>query len=50
MAAVTGNPPAVIQTLIDAHINGFNTQTTIFSSAFSETPLSSSTALRHIAG
>ena len=26
LPTVTSNPPAVIQTLIDAHINGFNTQ------------------------
>ena len=38
--SVTSNPPAVIQTLIDAHINGFNTQDNdLFASAFGDTAI-----------
>ena len=38
--AVTSNPPAVIQTLIDAHINGFNTQdNNLFLSVFGDTAI-----------
>jgi hypothetical protein len=37
---VTSNPPAVIQTLIDAHINGFNTQDNdLFLSVFGDTAI-----------
>jgi len=38
--SVTSNPPAVIQTLIDAHINGFNTQdNNLFLSVFGDTAI-----------
>ena len=37
---MTSNPPAVIQTLIDAHINGFNTQDNdLFLSVFGDTAI-----------
>jgi len=37
---VTNNPPAAIQTLIDAHINGFNTQDNdLFLSVFGDTAI-----------
>ena len=37
---MTSNPPAVIQTLIDAHINGFNTQEIdLFLSVFGDTAI-----------
>jgi hypothetical protein len=37
---VTSKPPAVIQTLLDAHINGFNTQDNeLFLSAFGDTAI-----------
>ena len=40
VTSVTSNPPAVIQTLIDAHINGFNTQdNNLFLSVFGETAI-----------
>ena len=40
MATVTSNPPAVIQTLIDAHIKGFNTQDIdLFLSVFGDTAI-----------
>ena len=40
MASVTSNPPPAIQTLIDAHINGFNTQDNdLFFSVFGDTAI-----------
>jgi hypothetical protein len=37
---VTSNPPAVIQTLIDAHINGFNTHDNdLFLGVFGDTAI-----------
>ena len=37
---MTSNPPAEIQTLIDAHINGFNTQDNeLFNSVFGDTAI-----------
>ena len=37
---MTSNPPTAIQTLIDAHINGFNTQdNNLFGSVFSDTAI-----------
>jgi len=37
---VTSRPPAAIQTLIDAHINGFNTQDNdLFVSVFGDTAI-----------
>ena len=37
---MTSNPPAVIQTLIDTNINGFNTQdNNLFSSVFGDTAI-----------
>ena len=37
---MTSNPPAVIQTLIDTHINGFNTQDNdLFLSVFGDTAI-----------
>ncbi|MFL6452234.1 MAG: hypothetical protein ACJ746_31895 [Bryobacteraceae bacterium] len=37
---MTSNPPAVIQTLIDAHISGFNTQDNdLFLSVFGDTAI-----------
>ena len=37
---MTGNPPGVIQTLIDAHINGFNTRDNdLFLSVFGDTAI-----------
>lgn len=37
---MTSNPQAAIQSLIDAHINGFNTQdTNLFSSVFGDTAI-----------
>ena len=37
---MTSKPPAVIQTLIDAHINGFNTQDNdLFVSVFGDTAI-----------
>lgn len=37
---MTSNPPAAIQTLIDAHINGFNTQDNdLFLSVFGDTAI-----------
>ncbi len=37
---MTSNPPAEIQTLIDAHINGFNTQDNdLFLSVFGDTAI-----------
>ena len=43
-------PPREIQTLIDNHINGFNTRISNFSSAFLGTPPSSLMASHLIAG
>jgi hypothetical protein len=40
MATASSNPPAVIQTLIDAHINGFNTHdNNLFLSVFGDTAI-----------
>ena len=40
MASATSNPPAAIQTLIDANINGFNTQDNeLFLSVFGDTAI-----------
>ena len=40
VTSVTSNPPAVIQTLIDSHINGFNTQDNdLFLSVFGDTAI-----------
>ncbi len=40
MATATSNPPAVIQALIDAHINGFNTHDAdLFLGAFGDTAI-----------
>ena len=40
VTSVTSNPPAAIQTLIDAHINGFNTQDSdLFLSVFGDTAI-----------
>ena len=40
VTSVTSNPPAVIQTLIDAHINGFNTHDNgLFLSVFGDTAI-----------
>ena len=40
VTSVTSNPPAVIQTLIDAHIKGFNTQDIdLFLSVFGDTAI-----------
>ena len=40
VTSVTSNPPAAIQTLIDAHINGFNTQDNdLFLSVFGDTAI-----------
>jgi hypothetical protein len=40
MATVSSNPPAAIQTLIDAHINGFNTHdNNLFLSVFGDTAI-----------
>jgi hypothetical protein len=37
---VSSNPPSAIQTLIDAHINGFNTQDNdLFASVFADTAI-----------
>jgi hypothetical protein len=47
---VAGNPPREIQTLIDNHINGFNTQNIELFLSILETPPSSLTASRPIAG
>ena len=40
VTSVTGNPPAVIQALIDAHIKGFNTQDNdLFLGVFGDTAI-----------
>jgi len=40
VTSATSNPPAAIQTLIDAHINGFNTQDNdLFLSVFGDTAI-----------
>jgi hypothetical protein len=40
VTSVTSNPPAVIQTLIDAHINGFNSHDNdLFLSVFGDTAI-----------
>jgi hypothetical protein len=40
VTSVTSNPPAVLQTLIDNHINGFNTQNNdLFLSLFADTAI-----------
>ena len=47
---MTNKPPSEIQTLIEDHINGFNTRTQSFSSVFLGTPRSSLMASHPIAG
>jgi hypothetical protein len=49
-APATNNPPAEIQTLIDSHINAFNTPDNNLLFSVSGTPRSSLTVLRHTVG